>query len=159
MRNIPRTVDLDADVARLRGILVAVGRLHPLRDPIATFCEDTDLTPVQLHAVVWLNTEGALTMGDLARRVGVADKTITGVADRLEEAGLLVRERDEADRRVVRGRLTRKGAAIAARINARLDEGMRHVLALLDDTGREALFRILDRLAERVGAGDGGART
>jgi DNA-binding MarR family transcriptional regulator len=37
---------------------------------------------------------------------------LTGIVDRLEEKGLVVRDRDVRDRRVVRVRLTEKGAKL-----------------------------------------------
>jgi DNA-binding transcriptional ArsR family regulator len=45
--------------------------------------------------------ETTLTAGELARATGLTTASITGVADRLEEAGYVRRERDPADRRRV----------------------------------------------------------
>src|SRR5215212_5612336 len=102
MRNTPDKgkpdAQLDADVRRLRELVIAVSRNASLRDPIAGMCEEAQLTPPQIHAVMWLGLDGPLTMGELAKRVGVTEKTITGLVDRLEAAGYLARERDREDR-------------------------------------------------------------
>ena len=45
--------------------------------------------------------EGRVTAGRLAELTGLTTGAITGVIDRLERAGLVHRERDEADRRKV----------------------------------------------------------
>src|SRR6185369_3419957 len=96
------------DVERLKELLLELGRSRPLRDPLSTGAE-LDLAGPQLHAMVWLGHDGPLTMGELARRLGVTEKGVTGLADRLEDAGYGLRERDGKDRRVVRLRLTAMG--------------------------------------------------
>ena len=48
-----------------------------------------------------LYLEGRVTAGRLAEVTGLTTGAITGVIDRLEKAGLVRRERDEADRRKV----------------------------------------------------------
>ena len=48
-----------------------------------------------------LSFSGQLTAGELARATGLTTASITGVVDRLEEAGFVHRERDAADRRRV----------------------------------------------------------
>jgi MarR family transcriptional regulator, organic hydroperoxide resistance regulator len=50
-----------------------------------------------------------LTPGEIARRLGVATPTIVNTATRMEEAGLLTRQPDPADARLVRLRLTAAG--------------------------------------------------
>lgn len=131
------------DLGRQRGTL---------RDPIADFCEHMHFTPPQLHALVWLGRSDALTMGELAGRVGVTEKTITGVVDRLEAAGVVARDRDADDRRVVLVRLTGEGRTTFSKLDGEMRERIGALLALLSDTDRNALFRILENLAERMGS-------
>ena len=54
-----------------------------------------------LECLDFLNLEGRVTAGRLAEVTGLTTGAITGVVDRLEKAGLVRRERDEADRRKV----------------------------------------------------------
>jgi len=159
MRDISKNDSLDADVQRLRELIQALGRRRSLRDPIATVVEEQKLTPPQLHVLLWLGTDGALTMGELAKRSGVADKTLTGVVDRLERDGLLQRERDSEDRRVVRANLTRKGATLHKRIDAQMGEQMARVLGVLDPTDRRDLFRILENFLTRISSLDEASAT
>jgi DNA-binding MarR family transcriptional regulator len=49
----------------------------------------------------FLNLEGRMTAGRLAELTGLTTGAITGVVDRLENAGFVRRERDESDRRKV----------------------------------------------------------
>jgi len=138
---------LDADVRHMRALLVEFSRRASLRDPLAAMCEEAQLTPPQIHAVMWLGQDGPLTMGELAARLGVTEKTITGLVDRLETAGYLARERDAADRRVVRARLTEHGQGARVEIDRHVDAKLAALLRLLDAGDRRDLFRILEKLA------------
>src|SRR5919108_6051508 len=54
-----------------------------------------------LECLDFLILEGRVTAGRLAEVTGLTTGAITGVVDRLEKAGFVRRERDEADRRKV----------------------------------------------------------
>ena len=56
----------------------------------------TDLNCLNIVALT-----GPMTAGDLARATGLTTASITGVLDRLEESGIVRRERDPRDRRRV----------------------------------------------------------
>jgi DNA-binding MarR family transcriptional regulator len=140
-----------ADVERLLELLSALGRKAGLRDPVASVLEDMQLTPVQIHALMWIGRDGPLTMGELARRLGSSERAVTGVVDRLERAKLARRARAEDDRRVVRVHLERKGAAAFKTLNARILERVGSFLALLERADCEALFGILERLGAVMG--------
>ena len=56
----------------------------------------TDLTCLNV-----LSFSGHMTAGELAKAAGLTTASITGVVDRLEEAGYVVRQRDPDDRRRV----------------------------------------------------------
>lgn len=141
---------LDADVRRLDEFIAAVGRRSCLRDPIATLVEEMNLTPAQVHAVLWLGRDGRLTMGELAQRVGVTEKTVTGLVDRLERDHYVVRGRDELDRRVVHVHLTEHGAAVARELQARLTEKVRAILGLLSAEERAQLLHVTERIGEQL---------
>ncbi len=136
----------------LRGLLVQLSRRRPVRDPVATACEDLGLTPAQLHLVMWLGTDGALTMGELARRVAVSEKTITGVVDRLERDGLVRRERDPADRRVVQVTLAARGAQLYRRMDVEIETKLTRFLGLLEASDRGHLVRMLEKLTAKLAA-------
>lgn len=147
-----RSLRRDADVLEER--ILTLARVRPLRDPVAATCEHLALTPPQIHALLWLGEDGPLTMGELARRVAVTEKTVTGIVDRLERDGHLARERDAADRRVVRARLTAKGEEAYRRIDGEIHGSVQRLLGLLDAADRRALLRIVERLIERFGVAD-----
>lgn len=57
------------------------------------------LSPVQLMILQVLATEGQLTASALSKRVSLTAATLSGQLDRLAERGLLLRQRDDQDRR------------------------------------------------------------
>jgi DNA-binding MarR family transcriptional regulator len=72
--------------------------------------------------------EGSLSVRELSERTGTRASTLTGILDRLENRGCLVRELDAGDRRSFRLSLTEAGRALADR-----------ALAAIADLEREAL--------------------
>ncbi len=138
-----------AQAQRFLDLLSTVGRRCPLRDPTATVVEEMQLTPVQLNSVVWLGRDGPHTMGDLARKLGSSERAVTGIVDRLERDGLARRIRSQADRRVITVELTPRGTAAFRKLSARLLAKTGAFLAVLEHDDREALFRILERIATR----------
>lgn len=142
--------DRAAQTERLLALLLGVGRRRSLRDPMAAACEELQLTAPQIHLIFWLAHDDALTMGELARRLCISEKTATGIVDRLEQAGHVARERDLSDRRIVRVRLAEGGAKFASEIDAHLKDMLSRVLALLDPAQRESLFDILETLRARM---------
>lgn len=138
------------DAQRLHALLVELMRRRSLRDPIAASCAELDLSAPQVHALLALGHDGPLAMGDLARRVAVTEKTVTGLIDRLERDGLCARARDAADRRVVHVALTARGAALHQRMDAEVLEALAGLLARLDAADRRDLFRIINKLTNDV---------
>ena len=70
-----------------------------------------ELTLSQWSALVTVETQGPVRIGDLAEREGVSAATATRMVAALEELGLVTRESDVADRRSWRVSLTPAGRA------------------------------------------------
>jgi DNA-binding transcriptional ArsR family regulator len=68
------------------------------------------LNATDLNCLNILSFSGKMTAGELAKATGLTTASITGVADRLEEAGYVRRERDPEDRRRVVIRLVMEKA-------------------------------------------------
>jgi len=64
------------------------------------------INSTDLNCLNILSFSGHMTAGELARATGLTTASITGVIDRLEEAGFVRRERDPNDRRRVVVRLS-----------------------------------------------------
>jgi DNA-binding MarR family transcriptional regulator len=70
------------------------------------------LSPVQLMILQVLANEGQLTASALSKRVSLTAATLSGQLDRLAERGLLLRQRDDQDRRRQWLLLTPEGRAL-----------------------------------------------
>jgi DNA-binding MarR family transcriptional regulator len=71
----------------------------------AASAERIGINVTDLNCLNILALSGRMTAGELARATGLTTASITGVLDRLEEAGFVRRERDPHDRRRVIVRL------------------------------------------------------
>jgi DNA-binding MarR family transcriptional regulator len=71
------------------------------------------VTGVQMGALFVLSARGPLLMKDLAEELAINNPAITGLASRMEDAGLVTREADSADGRAIRIAATAKGLKAA----------------------------------------------
>ncbi|MBY6277050.1 MAG: hypothetical protein CWE10_12705 [Symbiobacterium thermophilum] len=88
---------------------------------------------------------GATTLGSLADELNCSRGNLTGVADRLERDGWLVRERSTEDRRVVNIRLTEKGKKVWEIRNA-LAKEMAEIAKIWSPDEMTIMLRSLERL-------------
>ncbi len=118
---------------------------------------DATLPQFDLLAQLYREPEG-LRLGELSRRTMVTNGNVTGLADRLEADGLVVRETLEGDRRVTVAKLTRKGRDHFA-VMAKAHEGwLRELMADVDERGiddaLERLAGVKASVARRLQAGE-----
>lgn len=92
---------------RRRAVTAIKNALRELRSQLSLLNHQVsrrlELKDVDLDCLELVQEHGPLTPGELARRAGVHPATVTGILDRLQRAGWVVRERDPdaADRRAV----------------------------------------------------------
>lgn len=116
--------------------------------------ESGEMTPSMLSALGSIDGLGVPTLGELAAAERVQPPTVTKLVARLEEQGLVVREPDPADRRIVRVRLSAAGRRFVDRTRARAGEYMARKLRALAPEDRavlEAALPVLERLLEEDG--------
>jgi DNA-binding MarR family transcriptional regulator len=98
-----------------------------------------------------LQVHGPLTPGQLAELSGLTTGTVTGVIDRLEGAGFVRRERDEADRRKVFVKLDEERLWTAmAPLYAGQAETLAAVAGSYDAKQLEVIAGFLQRLADEA---------
>lgn len=138
------TPDLANQVATIEELLRSVAKL--VRKRGREILSQFDLTPPQLDALLAVAGEDGITMGELCQRMYLACSTVTDLVDRMERGGLVARERDPHDRRVVRLRVLPRGYQV---LEAVLEERRRYlagVLARLDEGELERLAASLRRV-------------
>src|SRR5436190_19547526 len=110
-----------------------------------------DLKDIELDCLDILDTAGPLSPSALARRAGVHPATMTGILDRLERGGWIVRERDPGDRRALRVRLVPDRYAELLRLYSSMSKSMNKILAGYSDSELKAIADFLQRTAEAGG--------
>lgn len=111
------------------------------------------LTSSQYNILRILRAEGrALKSLDIADRTITVVPGITGLLDRLEEAGLVRRERSVDDRRKIFVSLTDQGQDLLAQLDQPVLELHRQILGNLSAAEQQELQRLLDRLREGLPA-------
>jgi DNA-binding MarR family transcriptional regulator len=96
---------------------------------------------VHLNVLFVLSAEGPLPMNRLAELLDVSQASATGIVDRMEQRGLVVRERDEEDRRVVRVALSPQGEGLFAGIADERRDRLTRLLGSLADDDAAALLQ------------------
>jgi DNA-binding MarR family transcriptional regulator len=110
-----------------------------------TVANTVGISGSDLECLDFLNLEGRVTAGRLAEVTGLTTGAITGVIDRLEEAGLVRRERDPADRRKVFIAIVPENVARIGRYYEHMQRGM----VKLWETYSDAELRLLLEFATK----------
>jgi len=97
----------DEDIALIAGLLPQVMGALMSHQPLRTSA--LDVTMAQGRVLMVVGHGPGCTMGELASRLGIGVSAATGLVDRLVERGVLERDSDPADRRVVRVRMSPAG--------------------------------------------------
>lgn len=95
--------------------------------------------------------DGGVPMNEIASRILASKSGLTRVIDRMEEAGLVRRERPPGDRRVVLVQMTEPGAAALGRARVVHRDGIRrHFTEHLTDADLARLQRMLEKVREHA---------
>jgi DNA-binding MarR family transcriptional regulator len=111
-----------------------------------------DVTPSQFSALASVYIHGEVSLGELAAIERIAPPSMTRIAGRLEEQGLVARVADSGDRRVSRLAITPEGEALLAETRNRRDAYLANRLHALTEKERNDLVKAIP-LLERLVAG------
>jgi MarR family transcriptional regulator, organic hydroperoxide resistance regulator len=120
-------------------------------------CEEFDLTPMQGHALRSLDPDRPVAMSVLADALICDASNVTGIVDKLESRGLIVRQADDNDRRIKMLAVTAKGRQLRERLSARLLEPPAVIAAMPADARRQ-LAEVLRAVVTERGGGTPPAR-
>ncbi len=133
----------------LSGVVLALQRAtHHTLHALSAALSDLNLSAAEINALANLGADGTLSVRQLSERAGTRASTLTGLLDRLENRGYLVREVDPADRRSFRLPLTDQGREVAARVLAAIAALERAALARLDAAQLAGYHAVITALQE-----------
>ncbi|MFC5847661.1 MarR family winged helix-turn-helix transcriptional regulator [Deinococcus petrolearius] len=118
---------------------------------------DHGLTVSQFGVLEAIYHVGPLSQRQLAQKILRSSGNLTMVIDNLERDGLVTRERDPQDRRVMRVTLTAQGEALISRLLPDHVRGICELFGVLDSGELETLGDLLRKLGLEV-AGLGARR-
>lgn len=104
----------------------------------------------QIACLLALLESGPMALSQVAKKIMVNSSTLTGIIDRLELKGLVVRTRTSLDRRVITIELTEEGRKLARNapppIQMKIVEGLKQ----LSEEEREQIIQALEKLAGMI---------
>ncbi|MHB9148904.1 MAG: MarR family winged helix-turn-helix transcriptional regulator [Thermoleophilia bacterium] len=144
---------MDSPVVKSQNVVSEILKLLPeLGKALSTSVPDRvrhqGISNAQVRAVVHLAEYGPQTMGELAQGLRITTPSTTGLINPLAGMGLVQRERNDEDRRVVKVSLTEKARAMAGQVLAQRRREVEQALEGMDEEARLNFLEGLRRLAE-----------
>lgn len=110
-----------------------------------------EVTLAQYRALVVLASRGPQRVVDLARILDVTASTATRMSDRLARKGLIRRQRQTSDRRMVRLSISTAGRDLVAAVTARRRVEVQDIVGRLSPDQREQLITTLRAFSDAAG--------
>ena len=121
-----------------------------LQHRLAQLFREHGLTPSQYNILRILRGEGKpLPCLEIAHRTITVVPGITGLIDRLEEAGMVKRQRSEEDRRVVNVSITAAGKEVLDKLDEPLRQLHRRLLAHFSQQELTLLVQLLEKARQK----------
>ena len=159
-RDRPAARDWPEGQERALRLWVALARCYgTYARAVSTKVHEYGLTTPQFGILEALYHLGPLSLGDLAGKLLVTGGNVTYVMDRLEEQGLVYRERSPSDRRCIRAKLTERGHEVIAGVFPGHAAFIEEMSAGLTLTEQEELRSLLKRLGRSIGERNGAVHT
>jgi MarR family 2-MHQ and catechol resistance regulon transcriptional repressor len=150
-RDQPAPRDWPEGQERALRLWVALARCYgTYARAVSTKVHEYGLTTPQFGILEALYHLGPLSLGDLAGKLLVTGGNVTYVMDRLEEQGLVYRERSPSDRRCIRAKLTDKGYGVIAGVFPGHAEFIESMSGSLSPAEQEQLRDLLKRLGRSI---------
>ena len=107
-----------------------------------------DFNLSQLKAISAFKEDKDYTMGELSANIQVTMPSMTAMIDGLEELGVVERQRDSDDRRVVRVRLTEKGKQMRKEFMQKRREELENIFNKLSAKDWDELISNLEKASQ-----------
>lgn len=107
---------------------------------------DLNITAVQAMVLSFLYHEDGVTSIDLGKKTELDSSTMTGILDRLETSGIIVRKDNPDDRRSIRIYLTDKGKVTGGEVAKRMENANADFLSTLNNEEKKELKRLISKV-------------
>jgi len=148
--NNPEAVAQQYDLRILRA-LRRITRSIALHSRHLAAC--SHITAPQLICLRAVIANGPLTATAISREIHVSPSTVVGILDRLEDKGLIRRERGREDRRIVFVSATEAGRALADQAPSPLQKKLADALNALPELEQATITLSLERIVDLMEAG------
>ncbi len=108
--------------------------------------EQVELTPPQFYVLATIGYLGGVPFSEIGAKMMVTVSNLTGIVDRLEEKGIVTRERDKRDRRVIYVKLTDKGKKLYKTSVTAFENSVSQLFSGLDGAEQKELSTLLRKL-------------
>jgi DNA-binding MarR family transcriptional regulator len=125
---------------------------HGMQKRSKRMAHELGVTGMQRLVIRVLGQYPRLTLSELASMLHLHASTVTGVVQRLQRNGFVVRKIDPADRRRFRVALTAKGRAIDAQGGKTVETAVQTALSVLPPEDVDAATRVLNEIAHQLSA-------
>lgn len=140
-------------MAKLEQVLVSLRRIMRATEIHAkALARETGLTTSQFLVLLNISESGELTIGGIAKRVNLSQATVTSIVDRLAEAGLVVRQRGDSDKRKVFVQLTEAGRELVERTPSALQERFAERFQQLEEWQQSMILTAVEQIARLMDA-------
>jgi len=142
-------------MATKENVLIAIRKIIRATDIHSRQLTKTvGLTAPQLLVLQAIRDLGAVAISRLSTEVSLSQATVTTILDRLEGRGLVVRSRNDQDKRIVHALLTEAGREIVEQAPVPLQEAFIVRFERLPEVEQEEILAALQRVAAMMGAED-----
>jgi DNA-binding MarR family transcriptional regulator len=150
----PEKLDL-GELPLLSGYMLRRAQFAAFND-FLRFFDDLGVRPVQYAVLTVIDRNPGLKQSQVSEALGIKRANLVAILDALERRGLARREAVATDRRSYALRLTEKGAALMNELRARSQEHEKRLAAVIGESGRQQLLKLLHGVIDAVGPGSDG---
>ncbi|MBH8603777.1 MarR family winged helix-turn-helix transcriptional regulator [Thermoactinomyces sp. CICC 10522] len=140
----------DPQIQRIDQITERIGRYVGSRFAGQEDSFQPKITPVKfiLLRTVYLNRR--CMVADLSREVNLTSGATTLALNRLEKEGLIRRQRDQADRRIVWVELSEEGEALVEKILWQRQQMFKQMLSVLTEDEQDLFIKLLEKISFKL---------
>lgn len=107
---------------------------------------EEDISLPHLEVLVTLREEGTRHIAEIGEKLQIPKPQMTHLIDRLENLGIVNRQPDISDRRIINIALTEKGSQLIEELDRVIKGSMREKLSALSDEELQEMSRCLRKL-------------